>query len=201
VMRRQLWTDALHAAGVLFAACVLLSGCTGSSPVTRFYTLSPAAAPVAADARSPLTVVIGAVSLPDGMDRPQIVLRGAGSQVTFSEFERWLGSPKDEVALAVAGGLKQALGSASVFAGPLSTGMSADVIVLLHVQRFDSALGDAATVEAAWQVLPAKGAPKSGHSSVREPAGGPGYDALVAAHGRALAAVSRDIATAIRASR
>ena len=148
-----------------------------------------------------MTVAIGAVSLPDGMDRPQIVLRGAGNQVTFSEFERWLGSPKDEIALAVAGGLKQALGGANVFAGPLSAGMSADVVVLLHVQRFDSVLGDAATLEAAWQVVPAKGAPKAGQSSVREATGGPGYDALVAAHGRALAAVSRDIAAAIRASR
>ena len=200
-MRRSHWPDFPVGAGVLLAACVLLSGCTGTSPVTRFYTLNPAAVAAAADARSSMTVVIGAVSLPDGLDRPQIVLRGAGNQVTFSEFERWLGSPKDEIALAVAGGLKQALGSANVFAGPLSTGMSADVIVLLHVQRFDSVLGDAATVEAAWQVVPAKGAAKSGQSSVREATGGPGYDALVAAHSRALAAVSRDIAAAIRAPR
>ena len=195
MMRRSRWLS------VLAGACVLLTGCTGTSPVTRFYTLNPAALPAAADARSPMTVVIGAVSLPDGLDRPQIVLRGAGNQVTFSEFERWLGTPKDEIALAVAGGLKQALGGASVFAGPLSAGMSADVIVLLHVQRFDSVLGDAATVEAAWQVVPAKGAPKAGQSSAREAAGGPGYDALVAAHSRALAVVSRDIAAAIRAAR
>jgi hypothetical protein len=33
---------------------------------------------------------------------------------------------------------------------------------------------------------------------VREPAGGTGFDALVAAHSRALARVSRDIASAIR---
>ena len=193
MMRRSRWP-------ALLIAGALLSGC-GSSPVTRFYTLSPAAAPAAGEARGSMTVVIGAVSLPDGLDRPQIVLRGASNQVTFSEFERWLGSPKDEVALAVAGGLQQALRGASVFAGPLSTGMSADVIVLLHVQRFDSVLGDAATVEAAWQVIPAKGKPRAGHSSVREPAGGPGYDALVAAHSRALTAVGRDIATAIRAAR
>jgi uncharacterized protein len=194
VMRRSHWLALLIGAGVL------LSGC-GSSPVTRFYTLNPVAAPAAADARGSITVVIGAVSLPDGLDRPQIVLRGAGNQVTFSEFERWLGSPKDEIALAIAGGLKQALGGASVFAGPMSAGMSADVVVLLQVQRFDSVLGDAATVEAAWQVVPAKGAAKAGQSSVREPAGGPGYDALLAAHSRALAAVSRDIAAAIRATR
>jgi len=53
-------------------------------------------------------------------------------------------------------------------------------------------------VEVAWQVIPAKGAARAGLSSAREATGGPGYDALVAAHGRALAAVSRDIALAIR---
>jgi len=194
VMRRFHWTALLIAAGALLPGC-------GSSPVTRFYTLNPVAAPAAADARGSMTVVIGAVALPDGLDRPQIVVRGAGNQVTFSEFERWLGSPKDEIAIAIAGGLKQALGGASVFAGPMSAGMSADVVVLLQVQRFDSVLGDAATVEAAWQVVPAKGAAKAGLSSVREPAGGPGYDALVAAHSRALGNVSRDIAAAIRATR
>jgi uncharacterized lipoprotein YmbA len=194
-MRNFNWGAVPLAAVVL--AIVLLSGC-GSSPVTRFYTLSPAAPPAPAQARGPMTVAIGAVSLPDGVDRPQIVLRGAGNQVTFSDFERWVGSLKDEIALAVAGGLKQALGGASVFAGPLSAGVKADINVLLHVQRFDSVLGDSVTVEVAWQVVPAKGAAKAGQSTVREPAGGPGYDALVAAHSRALAAVSRDIAAAIR---
>lgn len=185
----------LLAAGALLA----LAGC-GSTPATHFYTLSPAPAPAPAAPGSAPTVAIGAVQLPDGLDRPQIVLRGAGNQVSFSEFERWLGSPKDEIALAVAGGLKQALGGASVYAYPMSAGMSADVSVLLHVQRFDSVLGDAATVEVLWQVVPAKGAARKGQSSVREPVSGPGYEALVAAHGRALAAVSRDIASEIRAA-
>lgn len=199
--RARTWRAALLGKGALLGAGVLLAlgGC-GSSPVTHFYTLSPAAAPApAAGAQAP-SVAIGAVQLPDGLDRPQIVLRGAGNQVTYSEFERWLGALKDEIALAVAGGLRQALGGASVYAYPMSAGTSADVSVLLHVQRFDSVLGEAAAVEVLWQVVPAKGAARRGQSSVREPVDGPGYDALVAAHGRALAAVSRDIAAAIRAA-
>lgn len=194
--RRSRPAAALLAAGALLA----LAGC-GSSPVTHFYTLSPAAAPAPAAAGNAPIVAIGAVQLPDGLDRPQIVLRGAGNQVTFSEFERWLGSPKDEIAQAVAGALRQSLGGASVYAYPTSAGMRADVSVLLYVQRFDSVLGEAATVEVLWQVVPAKGAARGGRTSVREPTSGPGYDALVAAHGRALAAVSRDIAAAIRAGR
>jgi uncharacterized lipoprotein YmbA len=192
-MRNCRWLAAL------LAATVLLAGC-GSSPVTRFYTLSPAAPPpAAAPAGRPVVVALSSVTLPDGVDRPQIVLRGTGNQVTFSEFERWVGSLKDEIALAVADGLKQELGGASVFVGPLGVGMSADVSVLLHVQRFDSVLGDAATVEVAWQVIPAKGAARTGLTSAREATGGPGYGALVAAHSRALKAVSREIAAAVRA--
>lgn len=192
--RKWLWLAAL-------LGTAALAGC-GSSPVTHFYTLNPAALPAAAgaDGKSAYVVAIGAVALPDGVDRPQIVLRTGGNQVSFSEFERWVGALKDEIALAVAANLKQGLVGASVSAYPMRAGINADVNVLLNVQRFDSALGDAATVEILWQVSPAKGAAKSGQSTVREPAGGPGYDALVAAHVRALAAVSRDIAAAIRAS-
>jgi len=187
-----LWVALLGAAA--------LAGC-GSSPVTHFYTLNPAAEPVATatGAKAAYVVAIGAVALPDGIDRPQIVLRSGASRVSFSEFERWVCALKDEIALAVAANLRQGLGGASVSAYPASAGINADVNVLLHVQRFDSTLGDAATVEILWQVTPAKGAVKTGQSTVREPAGGPGYDALVAAHMRALAAVSRDIAAAIRA--
>ena len=90
MMRQRMEMVRLLAAGVL----LVVAGCS-NSPVTRFYTMNPVAVPAPADARGSMTVVIGAVSLPDGLDRPQIVLRGAGNQVMFSEFERWLGSPRD----------------------------------------------------------------------------------------------------------
>jgi uncharacterized lipoprotein YmbA len=197
VTRKRLLPAALLGVGALLA----LAGC-GSSPKTNFYTLySGAAAPAAVPAKSPYVVAIGAVALPDGLDRPQIVLRGAGSQVSFSDYERWVGALKDEIALTVAASLKQALGGASVFAYPASAGMAADINLLLYVQRFDSVLGDAATVEVAWQLIPAKGVSRNGSAAAREPVSGPGYDALVAAHARALAAVSRDIAAAISSMR
>ena len=75
-------------------ASAALAGC-GSSPVTHFYTLNPAAAEPAAagaGAMAVYIVAVGAVSLPDGVDRPQIVLRTGGNRVSFSEFERWGGA-------------------------------------------------------------------------------------------------------------
>ncbi|MGH8766435.1 MAG: PqiC family protein [Burkholderiales bacterium] len=176
-----------------------LAGC-GSTPKTNFYTLSPAAAPAPTGARVSYSVAIGAIALPDGIDRPQLVVRTGANQVSVAEFERWVGAPKDEIARALAANLTKFLDGASVYAYPQSANISAECNVLVDVQRFDSALGDAATIEVLWQVRPARGAPKSGRSVVREPAGGAGYDALVAAHGRALVAVSRDIAAAVRAA-
>ena len=55
------------------------------------------------------------------------------------------------------------------------------------------------TIDALWTIRPPSGGePKRGRSAAREQSGGDGYDALVAAYGRALATVSRDIAEAIR---
>ena len=181
---------------LLFAA-VVLAGCS-SPPKTNFYTLSSPAAPARTDAKAPYSVALGPVGLPEALDRPQMVLRTGANQVAIAEFERWAGPLKNEIALAIAENLRPLLGSASVFTYPQGT--SADIAVSVDVQRFDSAPGEAATVEVLWQVRPAKGAARSGQTSVRE-AAGPGYDALVAAHGRALASVSRDIAAAIRATR
>jgi uncharacterized lipoprotein YmbA len=72
-----------------------------------------------------------------------------------------------------------------------------DYRVLVDVQRFDSSPQEGATIHASWRVVSRDGTSVGGQSSVTESAGA-GYDALVAAHSRALAAVSRDIAAAIR---
>ncbi|HEX9684783.1 MAG TPA: PqiC family protein [Burkholderiales bacterium] len=177
----------------------VFSGC-GSSPKSSFYTLSSGAAPERAPATAPLNVAIAAVTVPDIVDRPQLVVRVAANQVTINEFARWAAPLKDEIPRVIADNLTRLLNGARVATHPQSGNVGTDYYLLaIGVQRFDSALGDAATVEVLWTVRPSKGgAPRTGRSVVREPAGAAGYDALVAAHSRALAAVSRDIAEALR---
>jgi len=191
VTRRSAWP-------ALLLTAVVLAGCS-STPKTNFYTLSSVAAPAGADAKVPYSVAIGPVGIPESIDRPQLVIRTGANQVAIAEFERWAGPLKNEIALAIAENLRLQLGGASVVTYP--QGAQADVNVSVDVQRFESALGEAATVEVLWQVRTAKGAPRSGRLMVRETANGAGYDAVVAAHGRALAAASRDIAAAIRTAR
>jgi len=181
-------------------AAAALAGC-GSSPNAKFYTLSSIAAPQPAAATAPYRVAIGAVTVPDVVDRPQIVARSGANEVTINEFALWAEPLKSVIPRAIAENLTRELDGAIVSTYPQSASISADCRVQIQVQRFDSALGDAATVELLWTVSPPKGESKSGRSVVREATGGAGYDALAAAHGRALTAVSRDIAAAVRTVR
>ena len=76
-----------------------------------------------------------------------------------------------------------------------------DYRVTLEVQRFESMLNEAITIEALWTIHHRNGEkPKSGHSLVRKPVASPGYDGLVTAHSQALDRISHDIAEAIRAA-
>jgi uncharacterized protein len=73
--------------------------------------------------------------------------------------------------------------------------------VTIDVQRFESTPGKGVVVDAIWVVRrSAGGEPRMGRTVASDNVEGEGFDALAAAHSRALAKVSGDIATAIRAA-
>jgi len=81
---------------------------------------------------------------------------------------------------------------------PQNAGLDADYRVLLDIQRFEMTAGEGVGLEALWSIRRSEGGvPKMGRTVVSEPVGAAGYDALVAAQSRALAAVSRDLAQAL----
>jgi uncharacterized lipoprotein YmbA len=127
------------------------------------------------------------------------VLRVGANRVTLQEQSRWAEPLKESIPRVVAGNLAMLLGDAQVATDSQTAAGAADVRVVLDFQRFDSALGDAATLEVLWTVIVTSGGgATTGRALIREPAGGPDFVALAAAHSRALAALSRDIAAAIR---
>ena len=180
-------------------AVAVLTSC-GSPPKERFYTLS--AAGVAANATAAEAgdhVVVGPVTLPEVVDRPQLVVRIGANEVAILEQHRWAEPLKSEIPRLIARTLSQLLGTSQVSAYPESASQEAGLRVAVDIQRFEAAPGIEVSVEALWSVrrLPG-GKPTTGRSVVREPIAGEGYDAVVAAYGRALATLSGDIARAIR---
>jgi len=67
------------------------------------------------------------------------------------------------------------------------------------VLRFESAPGEAATLDAIWTVRRTQdGKTETGRTTAREPARENGYEALAAAHSRAVTRLSQDIAEQVR---
>lgn len=185
----------------LVVTVAVLAGCS-TSPTASFYTLGAVAAPGDAYTTArPVSVVITSVTVPDLVDRPQFVVRMSDNQVKLDEFARWADSVKSQIPRVIAADLAVLLPGARVSAYPPDADAGTPYRVRIEVQRFDGAPGEGATVEALWSVSPPKGgAPMRGHTVVREPVAGPGYEALAAAYSGGLGVVSHDIAAAINAS-
>jgi uncharacterized lipoprotein YmbA len=180
---------------MLGAVMALAAGC--ASPPSHFYTLSRTAASGAP--ASSLSVVVGPVSIPAIVDLPQIVVSTGPNQVSLDEFNRWASPLQNNISRVVAENLVAMLGTPRVSLFQQALNAAADYYVAIEVQSFESAPGEAATLNAVWIVRRAKdGRTETGRTTVREPTGEKGYDALAASHSRALGRMSQDIADAIR---
>jgi uncharacterized lipoprotein YmbA len=174
---------------------VAASGC-GASPAARFYTLSSTAKVDGGTAA--YAVGVGPVTIPSAVDRPQIVVQVAPNRVEIDEFSRWAAPLDESIARAVAGNLAILLGTPDVVVAPLAS-LTPEFRVSIDVQRFDSTRAESVVVDAVWRVRRAAGEEaRSGRTLAREAVEGDSIDALAAAHGRALARLSADIAAAIR---
>src|ERR1700731_4144413 len=183
---------------LILIAVVALAACGCSTKPARFYTLDSTAISDGAPAAH-MAVMVGPVSVPASVDQPDFVVQVASNRVELDEFNRWAAPLNDSIARAVAGNLVVLLGTPDVTTSPMAN-FKADYSVTINVQRFQSTRGEGALLDAEWAVhQTAGGAMRSGRTVAQEAAQGEGYDALAAAHSRALARMSGDIAAAIRA--
>jgi len=102
------------------------------------------------------------------------------------------------VARVIAADLSTQLGTPDIAIAPLAN-FKPTYAVALNIQRFDSIKGQAVVVDAVWTVREiTSGNTRSGRTLARETLKGQDFDSIAAAHSRALATLSSDIAGAIR---
>ncbi|MDD5285026.1 MAG: PqiC family protein [Desulfuromonadaceae bacterium] len=186
-------------------SAVALTGCS-RSPRVSFYTLAGGAEISKVNpSRSAPSVSVVNITLPDLVDRPQLVERVSGNRVEILETHRWAEPLKNGISRLLAENLAGRLGSDRVTAYPQNSVSDPDYKVYVDIQRFES-VGDSVSVDAIWTIRrKSDGAPgrnkeeksKTGRSQTRESRGKEGYDALVEAYNRAIISVSNDIAKAI----
>jgi len=193
------WPARATMAAALLAAACLLVGCAATPP-DRYYRLvdTGEAAPAVLPAGTRPAVAVAAVSVPELVDRPQIVTLGAGSEVRLSEQHRWAEPLKLAIGRLVADRLALALGGALVSAYPAEAAADTAFRVSLNVQRFDSELGVAAHTTVLWTVRRlADGQQRSGRSVLHTVPADASHDALAAAHAQALLRIADEIARAL----
>lgn len=188
------------------AILTLLAMSTGcaSSPPSRFYALSTIPSTPAGDVIAEETVVaVAAVSIPLYLDRPQIVTRTSENELKLSEYERWAGSLREDLTTVMAGNLAELLrgqGVTVIGASGLGPRPGAKRYRIgIEVMRFEAAAEGPVTLRAQWVILVEGGDKPAfiGESNIQETVPSGDYGAVVAAMSRALATISREIATAL----
>jgi uncharacterized lipoprotein YmbA len=180
---------------ILVVVMLAFSGCASTEP-TRFYLLSPEAnpAPIAGVAeQTNITIVIGAIRLPEYLKRSQIVTR-----LSENELDRWAEPLERNFTQVLTQNIEQLLHCrcTSALATKLPPGITHRIEV--DVVRMDGILGQKASLEAWWSIYtPEKKILLTRRSSITQPVKGRGYEAFVQAQSKALFDFSREIATAI----
>jgi uncharacterized lipoprotein YmbA len=190
---------------IVLASCVIaLVGVAACSrtPETRFYILSsslPAAPPPSGAAASGPIVGLRPVTLPEQLDRPEIVTRSGANVVMLGEFDQWAAPLRDSFPRVLAEDLAILIPADRVILFPWSREAGVDFEVIVDVVRFDGTLGGESTLVADWTIAKRGGkkATVARRSRHTEPAG-VGYADLVAAQSRLIAALGRDIAQGVK---
>jgi hypothetical protein len=179
-------------------------GCLGGvSAPTRFYALAPVAQPptgtdpVASEGGP--AIGVRPVTLPGYLDRREIVTRRGRDEIELGEFDLWSEQLGDGATRVLGENLAILLRSDRVVLLSWRGSHRVRYRVAVDMARFEGRAGAEVTLEAVWRLQDGDGKELAlRRSTITEAVGAPGYGALVGAMSRALGALSRDIATAIR---
>lgn len=186
------------ATGLVLSLALLLSGC-GGSPAVRYVTLQgPAAsACIPAPGAAARSVQLLQLTLPEGVDRPQLVSRIGDNSLKVDEQARWAEPLRSALAGILASELSQALVCAPVVLRPVGIEDSAWKLAV-EIQRLEARPGRSVLLEAVWSLRSRVGGKTlSARAVLEEPLPGETPEAMAAAQSRAAVRLARDIARAI----
>lgn len=187
-------------AGLALAA--FLGACASTQP-TNFYTLAPVTEPgVEKRSADGLVIGLGPITLPQYLDRPDIVTREGANQMRLAEFHKWAEPLEPLLTRIMAEDLYALLDASDVIPIPQRGDVPLDRVVEVDIGRFDADAAGQVVLDARWRIYQGDNETllASGRSQVTEQgAAVPDYGAIVAAMSRAIGQASEEIARAIAA--
>jgi uncharacterized lipoprotein YmbA len=196
-----------HLGILLFALGLFMESCSpfgaGTQDDTKYYVLSsmqsqPTPVRPLADL-SDIGIGVGPIRMPMYLDRSDIVTRGSSNQVEIAEFAQWAGPLPENFSRVLAENLSVLLKTDKVGVFPFVRREELDYNVTVYVTRFDGRPGDKSNLRARWSILDGKRKQSfyEKHTIVSHPTVDDTTEALIAAKSNTIAALSREIATAI----
>ncbi|GAB4058309.1 PqiC family protein [Uliginosibacterium sediminicola] len=181
----------------MLVASLLLGAC--SSQPTRYYALS-GGHDLLNQPVGRVLLAVGPASVPDALDRSAMLVRRGPNSVEVLDEQRWIDTPKNEIPRVLATRLSELLPATPLAVWSQHAASSAPWRVLIDVQRFDVAPGEAASVELSWTLLrDADGARSMWRSSASEPLASNSTPAqMAAALSRALDQIAQQMATQLK---
>jgi hypothetical protein len=179
---------------------LLLTACGGRTPPAKFYTLQPVEQ-TAMDKALPrdVALAIGPVAIPAENDRPEIVTREANNEVSFSEYHRWAGPLRSDIASVIAQNVAKLLDTERVAPFTRENIFHPTHRVVININRYDSRPAKEFLIDATWSIKDLKDNKLLliKNTTIRETLASAKYEELVAAQSKALAALSTIMAEAV----
>lgn len=188
------------------SSLMILAGCIGGkSQPSKFYVLSPLPSETGKQvvaAEHGLAIVVGPVSLPPYLDRPEIVTRAGGNELHLSEFDRWAEPLRQNFSRVLAENLAILIPTDRMAVFPWEKSPPIDYQVVVEVTRFEGYTDGNSVLMARWSIFGADGKQElvTRQSTFTTPTGTPqNYEATVSTLSRSLADLSREIAAEVKA--
>ena len=182
---------------------LLLVGCANNLE-TRFYLLSSipehGVEPFRATPRPSATIAVGPISLPDYLDRPQIVTAQSSNRMKMAEFDQWAEPVQDNFRRVMSENLAQRVPNDQFLRFPWEPSIKVDYQLKIDVLRFMVDQHNVSWLSANWRIIDIKQRkPSAQHrSDIHQPVSGSGYEAIVKAQSESVAALSQLIANELK---
>ncbi len=178
-------------AGLLAAACA-------SSP-DRFYTLSTLPDADAGPSATPTMHVLLNVTIPQLVDRSEMVVSTSRNEILVLDHERWAIALSDHVAQTLARDIERRRPDILIGDRAFDQTGSPPVTVKVDIVRMSVQRGAQASIEARWRIAdPGAGTDELGSTALQVPVGDGDYSAIARAYSQALSALADKLAGGIR---
>lgn len=183
--------------------CTTMILACASTPPATFYTLSAMDTGIVASRSeslpSNIAISVGPISLPDFLDRPQIITRTGRNTLQLAEFHRWAGSLQREFERVICENLAILLETDHIFLYRQQRTLPINYNVTLNIKHFEGTRGGEVVLNVDWILTDHRqdGRVVVKNSIIRTNTSSSQYQELVAKQSEAAAILAEQIAAAI----